>query len=212
VAFFILNIMISTFRLKLFCLFLFILHSPFSILNSFAQQPGGGRSGGGEMPDLGALGAVVGMIVDENKTPVQYATVFVQHATDSTTVTGGVSDENGRIIIKEIPWGSYYLQVNAMGYHKHFTPTFTLTQSNPRYMMNRFAVTQKPQQLQGVEVTTQKEMLQQNLDKKVYNLENSIVTEGATAVQALAEIPSVDVDIEGNVSLRGTGNVTILVD
>jgi outer membrane receptor protein involved in Fe transport len=79
-------------------------------------------------------------------------------------------------------------------------------------MLRQFAVTQRPQQLKGIEVTTQKEMLQQNLDKKVYNLENSIVTEGATAVQALAEIPSVDVDIEGNVSLRGTGNVTILVD
>jgi len=168
--------------------------------------------GGGQMPDLGTLGAVVGMIIDENKTPVQYATVFVQNAKDSTTVTGGVTDESGRIVIKDIPWGTYFVQVNAMGYSKHFTPEFTLTQSSPRYMMNRFALTQKPQQLQGVEVTTQKEMLQQNLDKKVYNLETSIVTEGATAVQALAEIPSVDVDIEGNVSLRGTGNVTILVD
>jgi outer membrane receptor protein involved in Fe transport len=193
--------------------FLFILASHFLPLTSIAQQrPGGGGQSGGQMPDLGSLGAVVGMIVDENKAPVQYATIFVQNAKDSTTATGGISDETGRIVIKDIPWGTYFLQVNAMGYNKHYTPEFTLTQSNPRYMMRQFAVTQKPQQLKGVEVTTQKEMLQQNLDKKVYNIENSIITEGATAVQALAEIPSVDVDIEGNVSLRGTGNVTILVD
>jgi outer membrane receptor protein involved in Fe transport len=194
----------------LFIIILLILNSQFSILNSFAQERPSG--GGGQMPDLGSLGAVVGMIVDESKQPVQYATVFVQHATDSTTVTGGITDETGRIMIIDIPWGSYFLQINAMGYSKHFTPEFTLTQANPRYMLRQFQLTQRPQILQGVEVVTQKEMLQQNLDKKVYNLENSIVTEGATAVQALAEIPSVDVDIEGNVSLRGTGNVTILVD
>jgi outer membrane receptor protein involved in Fe transport len=195
-----------------FITILLILTSHLSSLTSFSQQRPGGGQGGGQMPDLGTMGAVVGMIVDENKAPVQYATVFVQNAKDSTTVTGGITDETGRIVIKDIPWGTYFVQVNAMGYSKHFTSEFTLTQSNPRYMMNRFTVSQKPQQLQGVEVTTQKEMLQQNLDKKVYNLETSIVTEGATAVQALAEIPSVDVDIEGNVSLRGTGNVTILVD
>jgi outer membrane receptor protein involved in Fe transport len=196
------------------CLFS-LLFSPFSVLPSFAQQPDnpprpGGQ--GGQMPDLGSLGAVVGMIVDENKAPVQYATIYVMNASDSTTVTGGITDENGRVVIIDIPWGTYFVQVNAMGYSKHFTPEFTLSQSNPRYMMRQFAITQRPQQLKGVEVTTQKEMLQQNLDKKVYNVENSIITEGATAVQALAEIPSVDVDIEGNVSLRGTGNVTILID
>jgi len=200
----------------LFIFILLILNSQFSILNCFAQQPGGGmRPSGGQgsqMPDLGSLGAVVGMIVDENKAPVQYATVYVMNAKDSTTVTGGITDENGRIIIIDIPWGTYIVQINAMGYSKHFTPEFTLSQSNPRYMMRQFAITQRPQQLKGVEVSTQKEMLQQNLDKKVYNVENSIITEGATAVQALAEIPSVDVDIEGNVSLRGSGNVTILID
>ena len=202
----------------LFYIYIYIfslLLSPFSLLPSFAQQPGGSRPGGGQggqMPDLGSLGAVVGMIVDESKQPVAYATVFVLNPKDSTTVTGGITDESGRIIIKDIPWGSYIVQVNAMGYSKHYTPEFTLTSANPRYMMRQFAVTQRPQQLKGLEVTTQKEMLQQNLDKKVYNLENSIVTEGATAVEALAEIPSVDVDIEGNVSLRGTSNVTILVD
>jgi hypothetical protein len=202
-----------TSKTRLFIILLLLTLTAYRLpLTAFAQQRPGGGMGGGQMPDLGSLGAVLGMIVDENKAPVQYATVFVQNATDSTTVTGGVTDENGRIIIIDIPWGTYYVQINAMGYSKHYTSTFTLTQSNPRYMLNRFAITQKPQILQGVEVSTQKEMLQQNLDKKVYNLENSIVTEGATAVQALAEIPSVDVDIEGNVSLRGTGNVTILVD
>jgi outer membrane receptor protein involved in Fe transport len=168
--------------------------------------------GGGQMPDLGSLGAVLGMIVDENKQPVQYAMIYVQNAIDSLNITGGITDENGRIMIKDIPWGTYMVQINAMGYNRHYTPEFTLSQSNPYYMMRQFTISQKVQQLTGVQVTGQKEMLQQNLDKKVYNLENSIITDGATAVEALAEIPSVDVDIEGNVSLRGSGNVTILVD
>ncbi|MCL2245543.1 MAG: TonB-dependent receptor [Lentimicrobiaceae bacterium] len=191
----------------LFVFIFLILNSPFFILHSFAQRPSGGQ-----IPDLGSLGAVVGMIVDENKNPVQYATLYVMNAADSTTVTGGITNENGRIVITEIAWGTYFLQINAMGYSKHFSPQFTLSPSSPHYMLRQFAVTQRPQQLKGIEVTAQKEMLQQNLDKKVYNVESSIVTEGATAVEALAEIPSVDVDIEGNVSLRGSGNVTLLVD
>jgi len=197
-----------TLHCKLLYIFFLLI---FTFYFSFAQQPGGARSGG-QMPDLGSLGAVVGIIVDENKEPVQYATVFVQNVKDSATVTGGITDENGRIVITEIPWGTYIVRVNAMGYSIHYTPAFTLSQSSPRYMMRQFAVTQRPQQLKGVEISTQKEMLQQNLDKKVYNVENSIITEGATALEALAEIPSVDVDIEGNVSLRGSGNVTILID
>ena len=201
-------------KLLSFYTLILIFNFQFSILNSFAQQPGGGGrpGGGGQMPDLGSLGAVAGMIVDANKQPVQYAMVYVQNAKDSLNATGGMTDENGRIVIKEIPWGTYRVMISAMGYHQQYTPDFTLSQSNPYYMMRHFALTQKVQQLTGVEVTGQKEMLQQNLDKKVYNLENSIITEGATAVEALAEIPSVDVDIEGNVSLRGSGNVTILVD
>ena len=199
-------------KFNLFLCFLLIFNFQFSTFNSFAQQPGGGARPGGQMPDLGSLGAVVGMIVDENKQPVQYAAVYVMNPKDSTTVTGGITDETGRIVIIDIPWGTYMLQINAMGYSKHFTSEFTLSSANPRYILRQFAITKRSQLLKGVEITAQKEMLQQNLDKKVYNLENSIVTEGATAVQALAEIPSVDVDIEGNVSLRGTGNVTVLVD
>jgi len=195
----------------LYILILLILNSQFSILNSFAQRPEGGQSSG-QTPNLGSLGAVVGMIVDEQKQPIQYATVFVQSAKDSVTVSGGMTDENGRITIVDVPWGTYIVLINSMGYNKHYTPEFTLSQANPRYMMRQFALTQRVHQLENVEIVTQKEMLQQNLDKKVYNLENSITTEGATAVEALAEIPSVDVDIEGNVSLRGTSNVTILVD
>jgi len=196
------------YSLFVFCFLFFVFHA-------FAQQPGSGfpsGGGGGQTLDLGTLGAVVGMIVDENKQPVPYATVLILNTKDSTAVTGGITDETGRIVIKDIPWGTYLIQVNAMGYMKHYTNEFKLSQDNPRYLLRQFAVTQRPQQLKGVEIVTQKEMLQQNLDKKVYNLGSSIITEGATAVQALAEIPSVDVDIEGNVSLRGTSNVTILVD
>ncbi len=164
------------------------------------------------MPDLGSLGAVMGGIVDEAGKPIPYATAYVKHASDSSMVTGGLSDENGRLLIKDIPWGTYYLEITSMAYASKIIPSFTLSESNKHYFARKITLEHLATNIEGAQVAAKKEMLQQNLDKKVYNLENSIITEGQTAIEALEEIPSVDVDLDGNVSVRGTSNVTILVD
>lgn len=176
------------------------------------NRPGGGGGFGGQMPDMGTLGVVIGSIVSPEKEPMQYATVYVMNAKDSAVITGGLTDEKGFILVKDIPWGTYFLEISALGYQKHYTPIFTLSASNKRYMLKQFTLTKKATRLGDVEVTAKKEMLEQNLDKKVYNVENNVTADGATAVEVLTNIPSVDVDLEGSVSLRGSSNVRILID
>jgi outer membrane receptor protein involved in Fe transport len=166
-----------------------------------------------QMPQLApGMGMVVGSITDENAQPVQYAIIYLFASPDSVTVETAITDADGRFAIHPIPYGNYYLEIQFMGYHKHNSNTFTVNEKNPIFRLSRFKLSQKSTQLGTVEVKAQKEMIQTNLDKKVYNVEASIITDGATAIEALSEIPSLDVDIEGNVSLRGSGNVTILVD
>lgn len=159
-----------------------------------------------------AQGSVTGHLKDENGKDVEYAMVSVLRAKDSTTVGNGLSLPNGTFSIQNLPLGELILKVETMGYRTHYSPSFTLSTNAPTHDFPKFQLKQKSTALKAVEVTAKKEMLQSNLDKQVFNVESSIVSEGATAVEVLEEIPSVDVDLDGNVTLRGSDNITVLID
>lgn len=157
-------------------------------------------------------GVLVGGVCDKNAKPLSYAGVYVLNVPDSAMITYAITDEMGRFVIEGIPYGKAFLRIEYFGYGTVYTQPFTLSQQNPVFKIQRIKMDQEATTLEGVEIKAQVEMLESNLDKKVFNVESSITTEGATAVEVLEEIPSVDVDMDGNVTLRGSENVTILVD
>lgn len=157
-------------------------------------------------------GVLVGGVCDKNAQPLAYAGVYVLNVGDSAVITYAITDDEGKFVIDAIPFGKAFLRIEYFGYSTIYTQPFTLSQQNPVYKIQRIKMTQEATTLDGVEIVAQVEMLENNLDKTVFNVESSITTEGATAVEVLEEIPSVDVDMDGNVTLRGSENVTILVD
>ena len=157
-------------------------------------------------------GVVTGSIVDENNTPLQYATVNVRKASDSTTVQFGVTDNEGKFTLEGIPFGQYFVEIQFIGYQKSTSAPFVISKESAVYRISKYKMTNKNKEIGEVVIKAQKDMLQTNLDKTVFNIESSINATGQTAVEVLEEIPSVSVDVEGNVSLRGSENVTILVD
>lgn len=157
-------------------------------------------------------GVLVGGVCDKNAKPLSYASVYVLNVPDSAMITYAITDEMGRFVIEGIPFGKAFLRIEYFGYGTVYTQPFTLSQQNPVFKIQRIKMDQEATTLEGVEIVAQVEMLESNLDKTVFNVESSITTEGATAVEVLEEIPSVDVDMDGNVTLRGSENVTILVD
>lgn len=157
-------------------------------------------------------GTLTGMIVDENAKPVEYATIYVKKSSDSTVAQSGITNESGRFYISDISFGTYFLEIQYVGYRNHYSKPFTISKEQSTFRIPKFVLNNKSTSLQTVEVKAQKEMLQTNLDKTVFNVESSIMADGASAVEVLEEIPSVDVDVEGNVTVRGSENVTILVD
>lgn len=157
-------------------------------------------------------GTVMGSIVDANNVPLQYASVNVRRASDSVTAQYGLTDETGKFILEGIPFGQYFVEIQYVGYHKSTSPVFEISKTNAVYRIPKYKMTDKLTELSAVVIRAQKDALQTNLDKTVYNVESSINASGASAVEVLEEIPAVQVDIEGNVSLRGSENVTILVD
>lgn len=157
-------------------------------------------------------GTVMGTVVDANNVPLQYASVNVKRVSDSTTAQYGLTDEVGKFLLEGIPFGQYFVEIQYVGYHKSTSPAFEISKQNAVYRIPKYKMTDKLTELNAVVIRAQKDALQTNLDKTVYNVESNINASGASAVEVLEEIPSVQVDIEGNVSLRGSENVTILVD
>lgn len=157
-------------------------------------------------------GVLVGGVIDEYGKPLYGASIYVLEAKDSVTVAYGMSDADGRFVIPDIPYGKSIIKIEYLSYNSIYSNPFILSQNNPVYKIQKIKLDERVTTLGGVTVQAEVGMLESNLDKKVFNVESSITTEGATAVEVLEEIPSIDVDLEGNVTLRGSENVTILVD
>jgi outer membrane receptor protein involved in Fe transport len=183
-------------------------------LISSAQRPEGQHmQGGGRMPMDGGFGTLKGTIVDEGTNlPVEYANIILYKMRDSTMVTGGITDLKGNFSIDKVPFGKYYIDFKFIGYKNKRVSGIIISPKQPEVTMEAVKLKSSSENIEGVTVTGQKSMLQNNLDKKVINVDRSINVEGGTALDIMRNIPSVEVDVEGNVSVRGSSNLTILVD
>jgi len=172
----------------------------------------------GNVPDslrknLPKIGSVSGLLVDAiGSHPVSYASVAVISVRDSTIVGGALSDEKGRFTISELPMGRLKLRITFVGFETMNLEPFILSPMQPSFSAGSIRLNASSERLKEVEVSAEKLELINSLDKKVYNLDKNIVNLGGTVTDAMQNIPSVVVDIDGNVSLRGSENVTILID
>lgn len=158
------------------------------------------------------VATLTGRVLDEaHRNPLDYATVSVMHANDSTLVTGTITDEKGRYSL-ELPYGLYYLIVEFIGYEPLQTPVISLDASRSRVELDDILLRTAAQNLDEVVVQAEKSTMEIALDKKVFNVGKDLGNAGGTAIDILGNIPSVLVDGEGNVKLRGSSNVRILVD
>ena len=159
------------------------------------------------------IGKVFGAI-HETKTnqPIEFATIAVLAVRDSSVAGGALTDGKGKFQIEELPFGRFKLRISFIGYKTFDTQPFVIT---PQSLMQDFgiiSINSSAEKLKEVEVTAEKIEYTNSIDKKVYNLDKNIVNSGGTATDVLQNIPSVTVDIDGNVALRGSSNVTVLID
>lgn len=168
--------------------------------DSFAKSPGGG-------------GAVYGFVKDSSSnSPLNYATVEVRNAADSNLVTGTKTDEKGLFVVKDLPFGKYDLKIKFMGYNTVNLRNVPLSPDNPGVPVGEIKMFPTAAVLDGITVTGEKDLVTYKIDKKIVNVNQHMNAKGGTVVDVLKDIPSVRVDMEGNVSLRGSGNFTLLID
>jgi len=181
----------------------------------YSQEGQGQQRMGGEgrMPMGAGTGTIKGSIIDDsNSLPVEYANVIIYRMRDSSLVTGGITDTIGNYSIDKIPYGKYYVDFKFIGYHNLRINNVMVTPKLSEVVLDPVKLKPASENIEEVIVTGQKSMLQHNLDKTVFNVDRNINAEGGTVLDIMRNIPSVEVDVEGNVSVRGSSNLTILVD
>lgn len=162
-----------------------------------------------------AIGVITGTVVDSSTgEPIVYASVSLVRLRDQQLVTGGITDDKGIFHIKEIPLGMYAVHVEFIGYKKKIIPRVPLSPRGRGIEQNLGTIRLQLTALEmhELEVTAERPVYTQTIDRKVFNVENYTLSAGGTALDALRQVPGVDVDIDGNVSLRGSQNVNVLVD
>lgn len=157
-------------------------------------------------------GKIKGVIIDsETNQPMEYANVVI-YKSDSTLVTGGISNKDGQFEIKGLNVGNYYVIANFIGYNKITVNNIKITTSNQTSDLGKIILTIISQKIDEVSVIADKQRVEYKIDKKVVNVNQDINAAGGTAVDVLENTPSVEVDIEGNVALRGSSNFIVLID
>ncbi|MEZ4701513.1 MAG: carboxypeptidase regulatory-like domain-containing protein [Rhodothermales bacterium] len=134
---------------------------------------------------------------------ISTATIAVWSSRDSSLVTGAVSNVDGTFMIEQIRPGSYYVKVSFIGYENAVANDINITPASPRVSLGAIRLTPDTQQLEGVEVVAEREAVTFEIDRTVYNTKDQITSTGGSASDVLQNIPSVEVDIDGNISLRG---------
>lgn len=176
-----------------------------------AQRPGGG---GGQGPaGMPADGVVMGQVVDKSTSAVmEYANVVLYSMRDSSIAAGTVTDIDGRFRMENLRYGRYYAVANFIGYEKIYLQDIRINPNAPVVDLGVIGLQIASTNLQGVEVVADKAHVEFKIDKKIINVSQDILAQGNSAVAVLENTPSVQVDIEGNVSLRGSSNFNVLID
>ncbi|MFD1467097.1 outer membrane beta-barrel protein [Hymenobacter caeli] len=143
--------------------------------------------------------------------PVPFADVLLLRAADSTLVTGTQTGLDGTFRAEHLALGRYILRTQALNF-KPQRRVLALTAEAPSVALGPLRLAAAATQLGEVRVVAQKAIVQQELGKTVINVEKDLSSVGGTAVNVLQNVPSVAVDATGTVSLRGSSNLTILID
>ncbi len=187
---------------RLFTILLFLS----GISGIYAQGMGGAGS-------QAVTGKITGTILDSlTRTPIDYATVSLGRAGSTKTTNGALTDEKGSFKIENISAGVYRVTIAFLGYQTKVLDSVKTTPAKPDLNLGRIMLAPNKTMLNEVVVTGTAPIIENKIDKLVYNAEQDVAIAGGNATDVLRKVPLLSVDFEGNVSLRGSQNVRVLIN
>ncbi|CAN5866458.1 outer membrane beta-barrel family protein [soil metagenome] len=158
-------------------------------------------------------GRVSGTVVDaQNQSPVQYATVSLIDTRSGKPVDGAMTDEKGKFSLNRVTDGEYRLEVTFIGFETRSIPNITISDRKSVYDLGSIALNVNVQALKEVTVEGQRALFEEKVDRTVYNAEVDPANRSGDAAEVLRKVPMLSVDLEGNVTLRGSQNVRVLIN
>ncbi|MGJ8661875.1 MAG: TonB-dependent receptor domain-containing protein, partial [Bacteroidota bacterium] len=162
---------------------------------------------------VGKAGNISGQILDSiSGENLEFVSVRVFTQKDSSVIGGGLTDSLGKFEISNLKASRFYLVVSFIGYQTKTIRNLQFIQNNPLLVLGKISLKPSVQNLSEVQVVGQLDVFKTGIDKKIYNVGEDLNSQGGSASDVLNNVPSIEVDQDGNVSLRGDGNVIILVD
>lgn len=177
--------------------FILLLFSSLFIFTVNAQRAANGKSG------------ISGKVVDQSGQAIPFANVAVYQLKDSSLYTGVATDMNGKfsIALKE---GEYYLKLTFLSYKPRTINGIRVQEKELK--LGELQMKEDSKTLEEVEVVAERSQMELKLDKRVFNIGKDLSNAGSNAADILDNLPSVQVDVDGNISLRGSENVRVLID
>lgn len=158
------------------------------------------------------VSTVQGTVADttDNK-PVAFATVALL-TTDGKVEVGTTTDDKGTFFLTNVKIGMYQLRISLVGYQSKTIPAVRVQADTPTLALGRFLLRPVTKTLSEVNVVGQKALVEDKGDRLVYNAESDISNAGGTAADVLRKVPMLSVDLDGNVKMRGSSNIKVLVN
>ena len=155
---------------------------------------------------------ISGSVVDSlSQKPVEFANVALVLAGSETPIDGTICDEKGEFVLSKVAVGNYELLISFIGFETEVVPV-SVDDKKDNINIGRVIISPTPQVLEAVTVEGQKALIEERVDRMVYNAENDLTTRGGDATDVLKRVPMLSVDLDGNVSLRGNQNILVLIN
>jgi len=188
---------------KLFLILMALAISMFLAIRSYAED---------NVSDPKA-GSISGRVIDESTNqPMEYVNISVFNSADSVLITGTISNPDGQFKIEKIAAGDYYLRITFMGFSDLFTEKIAVNTKSQHNNLGEIKLKVSAAEIGEVSVVAGRARVEYQIDKRVINVSQDIVAKGGTAVSVLENTPSILVDPQGNVSLRGSYDYVVLFD
>ncbi|MBN8838461.1 MAG: TonB-dependent receptor [Sphingobacteriia bacterium] len=156
---------------------------------------------------------IIGKVLDSSShLPIEYATITLYRSGNSKALNGTTSDTSGKFVLNKVSPGNYDISIAFVGFKTITLKNIIVGNKNETINLNQIFIERKATTLQSVEVTARAKLVENKIDKLIFNAEKDITSQTGVATDILKKVPQVSVDVDGNVELQGNSSILFLIN